>query len=284
MTTEMKSSRLDSAEGIFPQLVDMIYKDVIGRGNLRTVYRGKIKENHVAKTVAIADYYKPEDEKSSREWEEESETWSKKDHPNVMRMLAYFCGKDERFRILEFGEPTLKQWMDKDKKSSWSVQLGMLTQIAKGLHYLESKDEAKSSPWFSTSNIFFRSDSILFVEYGSSTYKKIGGVRWYVPERFSETNTSYRKGYSYCMYLFLYCFLTKQVPYKGIPCVDIGKKVASGVQPTIPDRCREDKEIPAGYLALMSECGKFNPEERPSMEDIVAKLETMNIVVDVHFV
>ena len=66
--------------------------------------------------------------------------------------------------------------------------------------------------------------------------------------------------------------------------MDIGKKVASGVQPTIPDRCREDKEIPAGYLALMSECGKFNPEERPSMEDIVAKLETMNIVVDVDFV
>ena len=204
MTTEMKSSRLDSAEGIFPQLMDMTYKDVIGRGNIRTVYRGKIKENHVAKTVAIRTIISRKTKSRHVNGKRNRKPGRRKDHPNVMRMLAYFCGKDERFRILEFGEPTLKQWMDKDKKSSWSVQLGMLTQIAKGLHYLESKDEAKSSPWFSTSNIFFGSDSTLFVEYGSSTYKKIGGVRWYVPERFSETNTSYRKGfYSYCVSVFL---------------------------------------------------------------------------------
>jgi serine/threonine protein kinase len=92
----------------------------------------------------------------------------------------------------------------------------------------------------------------------------VGATLWRAPEVFKVG--TYQK-YSYPADVWSYgitCFeiLSGEVPFEGVTCSQIRKKILSGVRPELPPSC------PGVLKLLLKKCWSFSPCERPTFSRI----------------
>jgi serine/threonine protein kinase len=94
-------------------------------------------------------------------------------------------------------------------------------------------------------------------------------VRWMAPETFNPRvgNTS-SDIWSFGM--VMYEVLTRKDPYHELPMFTVIAKVANGVTPSRPETITNDK-----IWELMKSCWTPRPTERPSIQEIIARLDNL---------
>ena len=97
----------------------------------------------------------------------------------------------------------------------------------------------------------------------------IESVRWMAPETFNpRVGTTRSDIWSFGM--VMYEVLTGKDPYHEYPMFTVIAKVAGGVTPNRPETIANDK-----IWSLMRDCWVPKPTERPSIQDVIRRLEDL---------
>ena len=94
-------------------------------------------------------------------------------------------------------------------------------------------------------------------------------VRWMAPETFNpRVGGTSSDIWSFGM--VMYEVLTGQDPYYELPMFTVIAKVSNGLTPSRPETITNDK-----IWELMKSCWKMRPTERPSIKNVVARLDSL---------
>jgi len=106
-------------------------------------------------------------------------------------------------------------------------------------------------------------------EQAMSTTSKAGTAQWMAPEVL-KSGRSDEKSDVFSFGIVLWELYTHQAPYpKMKSSIVVQKVLKEGLRPTIPKKC------PESVSKLMRDCWNEDPEKRPTFQEIIHELETI---------
>ncbi|OCH95257.1 kinase-like protein [Obba rivulosa] len=227
-------------------------------------------------------------EKGLKRFEHEIEVWHQLQHPNVLPLYGIVADIDYRDYIVA-------PWQENGNLYEYSVRnpdadrTCLLLEAAKGLEYLHQKEVVHGN--VRCANILVNAQGKACIcDFGmakaieditenpaSATLTKAGSARWLAPELIeNEEVTSPTQAtdiYSFAMAM-LECY-TLQVPFANLKRDAhvirdiIGKKV----KPARPRTADAQRWITDGIWSVMQDCWQYDPKTRPSMSDVVRRIQ-----------
>ncbi|KAL0572052.1 hypothetical protein V5O48_009910 [Marasmius crinis-equi] len=261
-------------------------------------YRGKNAEHNL---VALRVWRSQADDQKSmrmflRRIEKELSIWKNLEHPNVAPLhgLAFAYGMRPSSVTPFYANGTIKRYLSNHPNAS---PLRLLCDVAKGLAYLHTR-----APPISHGDV--RGCHIFVKDNGTPVISNIGtnhlpsppnwtissgeGTRWMAPEIMIEDSrepfedrpeevrlntTPQSDVYSFGM--TIYEVYSRRVPYHWRRMyAGVIPDVVRGIRPPRPD-ADECPGLTDDIWSLIERCWNQNPNERPSMLEVVALLEQM---------
>ncbi|KAH9368919.1 hypothetical protein HPB48_007087 [Haemaphysalis longicornis] len=248
--------------------VELVEK--IGRGNFGDVYRAVLHPQRLDVAVKTCRVNLPDEHK--KKFLQEGRILKQYDHPNIVKFIGICVQKQPIMIVMELvpGGSLLTFLRNKGPKLSGNELLGMCTDAAAGMAYLESKncihrDLAARNCLVGKNNIVKISDfgmSREEEEYIVSDGMKQIPIKWTAPEALN-----FGKYTSVCD-VWSYGILAWEIyslgasPYCGMSNSRARELIDTGYRLPAPEK------VPDTVYQLMLRCWEYNPDKRPTFQEI----------------
>lgn len=271
-------------------------KNLIGVGGFAKVYKATLPNG---KVVAVKKLF-GRGKQSDREFRAEIETVGNCHHPNLVQLLGYCRTKDGKLLVYEFFENgSLNHYMrrshpgSRDTHLDWETRLKIALGAAEGLAYLHKRDPRIIHRDVKTSNILLDKNFEAKVsDFGlarlidpAKTHVTtfIAGTKAYIAPEYQKSLRLTVKCDVYSYGIVLLELLTGKDPSMGRSFDIIAwVKRRMGSSPDFFDVRMIDsgdkdanKEAMTTVLLLALDCTKTLPHQRPSMDEVVDQLRSV---------
>jgi predicted Ser/Thr protein kinase len=204
-------------------------------------------------------------------------------HPNVVRMYGVSIDGTQPVIVMEYcaGGSLDKMLFDTEEHISDEQKIRWVHEIALGMchlhkHNIVHRDLAARNILLSLPNLANAQPKI--ADFGMSrvleqtanegnTLNNIGPIRWMSPESLARQIYS-KKSDMWMFGMLVYEIAVRREPFADNDPLNISTRIRDeGLTPTIP------KECPVVLRKVMQMCWKKDPEQRPTMEVVLAFLE-----------
>ncbi|KAK3412845.1 hypothetical protein EUGRSUZ_I01524 [Eucalyptus grandis] len=278
---------------------------LLGEGGFGKVFKGWLEEKPSAKNgsglVIAVKRLKSESAQGFREWQAEIDFLGRLSHPNLVKLIGYCLEETELLLVYEFmqkgslenhlfGRGAVVQPLQ------WSLRLKIAVGAARGLAFLHTSEKQVIYRDFKASNILL--DGFYNAKISDFGLAKIGpspsqshvstrvmGTQGYAAPEYIATGHLYVKSDVFGFGVVLVEILT------GLRAVDTGRtgkeNLVEWVKPYLSDRRKLKTIMDAGLQGkypskvvyeiaqLALTCLAGEPKARPSMEEVVKNLETL---------
>nr|UDO46925.1 ser/thr kinase [Pandoravirus massiliensis] len=254
-------------------------REHIGAGSCAMVYRGRWKGIDVAvKRFANQRV----DERRQVEFRAETAALTAVRHPYVVAFVGACVAPPNLCVVTEFvRRGSMRRVLDDHStKITWIERMRMLRTAAVGVAYLHGAVGIVHRDLKSSNLLVTDDHSVKVADFGfarikeaNATMTRCGTPCWTAPEvirgaRYSEKVDVYSFG------IVMWEVVTRRRPFADRGFADVALAVLDGVRPAIPSSC------PSDLAKLMTACWDADPDARPSMEEVVARLDTIALDID----
>ncbi|XP_021917496.1 tyrosine-protein kinase Abl isoform X5 [Zootermopsis nevadensis] len=256
---------------------DIVMRHKLGGGQYGDVYEAVWKRYNV--TVAVKTL--KEDTMALKDFLEEAAIMKEMKHPNLVQLLGV-CTREPPFYIItEFmSKGNLLDYLRNGNKDQINavVLMYIATQIASGMSYLESRsfihrDLAARNCLVGENHLVKVADFGLARLMRDDTYTAHAGakfpIKWTAPEGLAYNKFS-TKSDVWAFGILLWEIATYGMsPYPGVDLTDVYHMLEKGYRMECPPGC------PPKIYELMRQCWQWNPNDRPTFQEIHHSLENM---------
>ncbi|AVK76566.1 serine-threonine kinase [Pandoravirus neocaledonia] len=254
-------------------------REHVGAGSCAMVYRGRWKGIDVAvKRFANQRV----DERRRIEFRAETAALAALRHPYVVAFVGACVAPPDLCVVTEFvRRGSMRRVLDDPTvKITWTERMRMLRTAAVGVAYLHGAAGIVHRDLKSSNLLVMDDCSVKVADFGfarikeaNATMTRCGTPCWTAPEvirgaRYSEKVDVYSFG------IVMWEVVTRRRPFADRGFADVALAVLDGVRPTIPSSC------PPDLAELMAACWDADPDVRPSMEEVVARLDAIALAMD----
>ncbi|ELR18375.1 protein kinase domain containing protein [Acanthamoeba castellanii str. Neff] len=248
----------------------------LGEGNYGRVYRG----TYNGKPVAVKRLFNSRlDDRGMLMLRREAAILSDLVHPNIVQLIGLSLSEGNLILVMELVERGSLHYVlaDRSLKLSWPKRLSMLRDAALGINYLHSLGvihrDLKSHNLLVDENWGVKVGDFGFAtaKQDNATMTRCGTPSWTAPEILSPPPGGAKYDESVDVYSFgivMWEVLTRRAPYHEKNAVCVAVDVIQGQRPPIPPDT--DKQ----FAQLMQRCWDASPRKRPSMDEIMAYLNS----------
>ncbi|THU52547.1 hypothetical protein C4D60_Mb10t05110 [Musa balbisiana] len=266
--------------------------EVLGKGTFGTAYKAVLETGMTVAVKRLKDVNLQE-----MEFREKMETIGAIDHPNLVPLMAYYFSKDEKLLVYEYMPMgSLSALLHGNRGSgrtpfNWETRSGIALAAARGIEYIHSTGPSAAHGNIKSSNILLTksyqarvSDHGLALLVGSaSATARVAGYR--APEVTDPRKVS-QKADVYSFGVLLLELLTGKAPAQALN--DDGFDLPRWVQSVVKEewtaevfdpellRYQNVEEDMVQLLQLATDCAAQYPDKRPSMPDVVARIEAIS--------
>ncbi|KAJ8480096.1 hypothetical protein OPV22_023823 [Ensete ventricosum] len=267
--------------------------EVLGKGTFGTAYKAVLETGMTVAVKRLKDVNLQE-----MEFREKMETIGAMDHPNLVPLMACYFSKDEKLLVYEYmSMGSLSALLHGNRGSgrtpfNWETRTGIALAAARGIEYIHSTGPSASHGNIKSSNILLTksyqarvSDHGLALVVGSaSATTRVAGYR--APEVTDPRKVS-QKADVYSFGVLLLELLTGKAPAQAL-LNDDGFDLPRWVQSVVKEewtaevfdpellRYQNVEEDMVQLLQLATDCAAQYPEKRPSMPDVVVRIEAIS--------
>jgi alpha-tubulin suppressor-like RCC1 family protein len=243
---------------------------------------GEVKKAHWRKTLVAVKFLKSteQDDENIKLFIEELNLLKKLRHPNILLYLGACTTGPHYFLVTEYCESgNLFDYLHSNPKNILQTRerIRIAIEIAKGVNYLHSFNPPILHRDLKSLNILLdKNQQVKIADFGWARLrdnymtKQRGTFQWMAPEVIKKHNYT-EKADVYSFGIILWELWVQEPPYKNIERIKVAQKVAT--DKTYRPRLSEDLQIPEEILALIISCWDYDPDKRPSFNDIVTYLE-----------
>ncbi|GFY89811.1 protein kinase superfamily protein [Actinidia rufa] len=284
---------------------------VLGEGGFGTVYKGwldeKVISNNGSGSVVAVKKLNSESMQGFEEWQSEINFLGRLSHPNLVKLLGYCWEEDELLLVYEFMQKgSLENHLfgrgSAVQSLPWDIRIKILIGAAQGLSFLHASEKQVIYRDFKASNILLdgsynaKISDFGLAKLGPSASKshvttRVMGTSGYAAPEYVATGHLYVKSDVYGFGVVLVEMLT------GLRAVDTNRpsgkhNLVEWIKPYLSDR-RKLKNIMDSHLEgkypskaapqiaqLALYCLGPEPKTRPSMKEVVEKLEHIGTSTD----
>ncbi|GJQ12506.1 hypothetical protein GpartN1_g4297.t1 [Galdieria partita] len=252
----------------------------IGKGSFGTVSEGRYHGTRVAvKTIRRGDQVGDAlaSEESIEQFKKEAELNCKLRHPNIVLFMGICVEPSFVCIVTEFMERgTVRDLLLSKSRLEWNIRLNWALDTATGMAYLHSLEPCIIHRDLKTTNLLVdRGFNVKICDFGLSRFMSkdsvmsaVGTVQFAAPEVLKhERYTEKADVFSFGTVLWELC--SRERVFRGVPQIDVYKRVVAGRMPEIPADCDPR------YRAMIEMCWDMSPECRPSFEDLVEMLSDL---------
>ncbi|EME30481.1 Probable serine/threonine-protein kinase drkD [Galdieria sulphuraria] len=252
----------------------------IGKGSFGTVSEGRYHGTRVAvKTIRRGDQVGDAlaSEESIEQFKKEAELNCKLRHPNIVLFMGICVEPSFVCIVTEFMERgTVRDLLLSKSRLEWNIRLNWALDTATGMAYLHSLEPCIIHRDLKTTNLLVdRGFNVKICDFGLSRFMSkdsvmsaVGTVQFAAPEVLKhERYTEKADVFSFGTVLWELC--SRERVFRGVPQIDVYKRVVAGRMPEIPPECDPR------YRAMIEMCWDMSPECRPSFEDLVEMLSDL---------
>ncbi|KAF9450209.1 kinase-like protein [Macrolepiota fuliginosa MF-IS2] len=304
-------TRLSVKSGLYPRCfklsnVEILGSEAVDEGRYGDVWRATSHSRMVCLKV-LRTYQRMPDQPLLKNLSHEALLWGQLKHPNILPFYGIHIHEVRRSR---FG--LVSPWMENGnvvnylKQNPHVPRLPLIHDIASGLQYLHSLNvihgDIKGNNVLVTSNgracladfglSSLLGDNILvWSSLGSEPGRSGGTTRWRAPEIFIQESlgndsppTPASDIYSFAC--AAYEIFTGQIPFyetRGDEAVTL-KLINSHQQPSRPAPDKMVEEVTDDMWCLLEDCWNHEPDRRPSVVEVLERLEDMMTPDQVRFV
>jgi len=248
----------------------------LGEGNYGRVNRG----TYNGKPVAVKRLFNSRlDDRGMLMLRREAAILSDLVHPNIVQLIGLSLSEGNLILVMELVERGSLHYVlaDRSLKLSWPKRLSMLRDAALGINYLHSLGvihrDLKSHNLLVDENWGVKVGDFGFAtaKQDNATMTRCGTPSWTAPEILSPPPGGAKYDESVDVYSFgivMWEVLTRRAPYHEKNAVCVAVDVIQGQRPPIPPDT--DKQ----FAQLMQRCWDASPRKRPSMDEIMAYLNS----------
>ncbi|KAN0055447.1 hypothetical protein ACTA71_008558 [Dictyostelium dimigraforme] len=260
---------------------EIVVQNRIGRGSCAEVFTGTWRGIIVA--IKKAKLLNEDDEDFLNELAQEATIMSQLRHPNICQFLGTCNNPPEILIVMEYMPlgSLYRILHDPSISLDWPRMKSMALDIAKGMNYLHCCDPIVIHRDLKSHNLLVDEHyRVKISDFGLSTrFKKhldkktamtpVGTPCWTAPEVLrNDTYTEKADVFSFA--IVLWEIVTREDPYQGMPTFQIVISVGQHkLRPIVPP------QVSAPFTRLITECWSEDPQQRPSFQEIVKRLEAM---------
>ncbi|THU57796.1 hypothetical protein C4D60_Mb03t07320 [Musa balbisiana] len=264
--------------------------EVLGKGTSGTTYKAMLEMGMVVAVKRLRDVNLPE-----KEFRDRMEVIGAMDHPNSVTLQAYYYSKDEKLLVYEFvPNGSLSSVLHGNKSSGrtpldWKTRLEIALGAARGIEYIHLKSSGLSHGNIKSSNIVLaKFNEALVSDFGlnslGSTPMPSQRAAGYRAPEVTDIRRVSQKADVYSFGVLLMELLTGKPPTQALnneDGVDLPRWVESVVREEWNSevfdlellRYQNVEEAMVQLLQLAIDCAVQFPENRPSMSEVVARIE-----------
>jgi alpha-tubulin suppressor-like RCC1 family protein len=243
---------------------------------------GEVKRGYWRKTLVAIKFLKKSidnEEEAVKSFIEELNLLKKLRHPNILLyvgacttgpnyfLVTEYCEQGNLFDFLHTGRRVALQSKDR---------LRIALEIAKGVNYLHSfKPPILHRDLKSLNILLDKNLTVKIADFGWARLRDIhmtkqrGTFQWMAPEVIRKNSYS-EKADVFSFGIILWELWVQEPPYKNIDRIIVAKKVATdrNYRPRL-----DSNTIPDEMKQLMVACWDYDPDQRPTFEEIIDYLE-----------
>ncbi|CAA6664799.1 unnamed protein product [Spirodela intermedia] len=251
--------------------------EVLGKGTFGTAYKAVLEMGTVVAVKRLRDVNLPEEE-----FREKIEAVGAMTHPNLVPLWAYYFSKDEKLLVYDYMPMgSLSSLLHGSRGSGrsplhWETRVSIALAAARGIEYIHSTGPSSSHGNIKSSNILLdKPQNARVSDHGLS---HLAGHRR--PQGFAEADV-------YSFGVLLLELLTGKAPAQALlneEGVDLPRWVQSVVREEWTSevfdsellRYQNVEEEMMQLLQLAVDCTVQYPDKRPSMAEVVARIEDIH--------
>ncbi|BAT75306.1 hypothetical protein VIGAN_01314700 [Vigna angularis var. angularis] len=279
---------------------------LLGEGGFGRVYKGWLDKNTLTPAkpgsgvVVAIKKLNPESLQGFREWQSEVNFLGTLSHPSLVKLLGYCWDEDEQLLVYEFmpkGSLENHLFRRNLEPLSWNTRIKTVIGAARGLGFLHTSKKQVIYRDFKTSNILLDSNyNAKLADFGlaklgpsegqSHVTTRVMGTYGYAAPEYMATGHLYLKSDVYGFGVVLLEILTgmraldtrRPTGQQNLvewtkPCLASKKKFKTIMDGKIEGQYSPKAALQAAQLAL--KCLDHDPNQRPSMEEVVEGLEAI---------
>ncbi|CAA7401401.1 unnamed protein product [Spirodela intermedia] len=267
--------------------------EVLGKGTFGTAYKAVLEMGTVVAVKRLRDVNLPEEE-----FREKIEAVGAMTHPNLVPLWAYYFSKDEKLLVYDYMPMgSLSSLLHGSRGSGrsplhWETRVSIALAAARGIEYIHSTGPSSSHGNIKSSNILLdKPQNARVSDHGlshlagpASLPNRLAGYR--APEVTDARKVS-QKADVYSFGVLLLELLTGKAPAQALlneEGVDLPRWVQSVVREEWTSevfdsellRYQNVEEEMMQLLQLAVDCTVQYPDKRPSMAEVVARIEDIH--------
>ena len=268
---QLNSSAADINKSILTHDDWEVVKANIGRGGCAFVHLAKLKTS--GKEVAVKEMVATQLSRRRIDYlKREINAMRCLHHPNLINMIGVTITPPFCICMAYYPNGSLDKLI---QSSNFGPQLAsnIALDMARALEYLHAQGMLHRD--LKPQNVLMDKDNrAVICDFGLSRMaspvmtSEIGTINWMAPEIISPGKKYDNSIDVYAYGMILYEMATKETPFSNMKQVQIAANVLKGKRPQLPST------VPENLQGLIKRCWAQNRNERPSMHQIVAELET----------
>lgn len=261
---------------------EIILEEQIGSGSFSEVYKGK----WLGTTVAIKRFLlnQTSDEEILNDFMKETSLMAGLRHPNIVQYMGATVKPPHLYMVTEYCERGNLQSIIRDKRQKLSAKktTRLALDAARGMLYLHKSTPPILHRDYKSANLLVdRNWTVKVGDFGMSrvldpnaSMTICGTAETCAPEVLARSQYT-EKADVYSFGIVLWEMFTREILYPNMNFYELSSRVVNeGLRPpTTGEKFENGKVVPAEIKKLMIECWDPDPNERPSFELIVSRLE-----------